>query len=180
MLNRIVGIAAIAAAAMGALIGCEANQINWGNHTYTVSGACIAMQPVTLHDGVGVGPAGYEVDFVKAYYGDLNHDGVQDAVVVLACTGSNRGGNQGATEIQIFSRDAKPIARLVQPDRYGSGNSFGSQFNLNSIGIHNNVLFTGAFGYLPGDPHCCASAYDVYRWDWNGHGFTPVDVETNQ
>lgn len=179
MRKKILAAVVTAAATVAALSGCEASQVNWANHTYTVSRSCLALQTVTLHNGKAVGPAGYEVDFVKVYYGDLNHDGVQDAAVVLSCTTANLGGNGVADEIQIFTRDAKPVARLVQPDRYGSGNPFGSEFNTNSIGIHNNVLYTGAYGWLDGDPHCCPSAYDVYRWDWNGHGFTPVDVETN-
>ncbi len=178
-------IATVAAivAVIAALSGCEANQISWANHFYAVSRAGCAPEPLTvggatLHNGTGV--VGFtRIMFEKVYYGDLNHDGVQDAAVILGCTDAG-GGNSAATEIQIFTRDAKPVARLVQPDRYGTVSEFGSQFNLNSIGIKNNILYTGAFGYVPGDPHCCPSAYDVYRWDWNGNGFTPVDVETNQ
>lgn len=178
-----VGIIVTLAAVVAALSGCEASQISWANHFFAVSRAGCAPVPLTvggatLHNGAGV--VGFTNIFLeKVYYGDLNHDGVQDAVVVLGCTDAG-GGNSGATEIQIFTRDAKPIARLIQPDRYGSGNPFGSEFNLRSIGIRNNVLYTGAFGYLPSDAHCCPSAYDVYRWDWNGHGFTAVDIETNQ
>ncbi|HEX4431124.1 MAG TPA: hypothetical protein VHZ96_17775 [Frankiaceae bacterium] len=173
-------VAALATAVAAALSGCEASQVSWANHTFTLSGSCLQLQTVTLHNGKAIGANGIEVDLVKVYYGDLNHDGVQDAVVMLDCSAAPTGGNGTGSEIQVFTRDAKPIARLVQPDRYGSGNPFGTQFNFNNVGVHSDVLYTGAWGWLPGDAHCCPSAYDVYRWDWNGHGFTPVDVQTNQ
>lgn len=188
MAPRVVAAVVTTIAAVAALSGCEVTQINWGSHYYAVSQSCEHAGAATLVNGSGVFsyPAPYQLDGVghtritlqKVYYGDLNHDGVQDAVVLLACSDAD-GGNGVGREIQIFTRDAKPVARLVQPDRYGSGNPFGSQFNPNNLGVHNNVLYTGAWGYLPGDPHCCPSAYDVYRWDWNGSGFTPVDVQTN-
>jgi len=59
-----------------------------------------------------------------------------------------------------------------------SGCLHGTATLRNGIGVHNNVLYTGAYGYRPSDPHCCSSAYDIYRWGWNGHGFTPVDVSS--
>ncbi len=170
-----------------ALSGCDVTQINWANHFYSVSRDCEHAGAVTLVNGTGVFPypLAYGLNGVlhtritlgRVYYGDLNHDGIQDAVVVLGCSNAD-GGNGTGSEIQIFTRDAKPIARIVQPDRYGSGNPFGSHFNPNNIGIHSNVLYTGAYGWAPGDCHACASRYDVYRWDWNGHGFTPVDVSS--
>ncbi len=189
MLKRILGVSVLAFGVIAALSGCEANQINWANHFYSVSRDCEHAGAATLVNGTGVFayPAPYRLDGVahtritleKVYYGDLNHDGIQDAVVLLACSDAD-GGNSVGSEIQIFTRDAKPVFRIVQPDRYASGNPFGSQFNPNNIGIHSNVLYTGAWGYRPGDAHCCPSAYDIYRWDWNGHGFTPVDVQTKQ
>jgi hypothetical protein len=180
MLKRMLAAGVTTAAIVAALSGCEASQISWANHTYTVSRGCLGLQTVTLHNGKAIGRSGIEVDLAKVSYGDLNHDRVQDAAVFLSCSAAPTGGNGTGTEIQIFTRDAKPVARLVQPDRYSSGNPFGSQFDPRNISIRNNVLYTGASGYLPSDAHCCPSAYDIYRWDWNGHGFTPVDVSTNQ
>jgi hypothetical protein len=172
---KIAAALATGVAVVTALSGCEVTQYNWANHFYSTSAGCLSGV-ATLHNGVGVGANGIEVVFKKVYYGDLNHDGVQDAVVFLSCDASPSGGNGSGSEIQIFTRDAKPLARLVEPDLYGSGNPFGSQFNSNNIGIHSNVLYTGAWSYRPNDPHCCPSAYNIFRWDWNGHGFTPVAV----
>lgn len=166
-------------ASLLALSGCQASLINWANHTYTMTGMCLSYQTVTLHNGRAIGRYGFEVRLAKVYYGDLNHDGQQDAAVLLTCDAFNQGGNAFADEIQIFTTNGKLISRLIQPDRYGSGNPWGSQFNTRSLGIRSNVLFTGAFGFLSNDNHCCASRYDVYRWDWNGHGFTPVDVKSS-
>ena len=182
-MKRIFAVVLTTVAAIAALSGCEVRQINWANHFYAVSRAGCAPEPLsvggtTLHNGTGV--VGYtRITLVKVYYADLTHDGVQDAVVVLACNDAG-GGSTAATEIQVFTRNGKPIARLTQPDRYGSGNPFGSQFKLDNIGIHNNILATGTYGFLPGDPHCCPQAYDVYRWAWNGRGFSPVDIKSNQ
>ena len=169
-------------AGIAALSGCEVTQINWSNHFYAVSRAC-AVEPLTVggttvHNAVGI-TGSTRITVEKVYHGDLNHDGILDAAVLLSCTDAF-GGNASGNEIQIFTRDAKPVARLVQPDRYGTGNPYGSQFAANEFRIINNVLYSGAYGYLPGDAHCCPSAHDVYRWDWNGSGFTPVDVQTNQ
>lgn len=180
MLKKIVGLLVTAAALIAAMSGCEVTQINWSNHTYTLSSNCLQLQTVTLHNGKAIGPNGIEVDLVKVFRTDLTHDGVLDAALLLDCSAAPLGGNGTSSEIQIFTRDARPVARLAQPDRYGSGNPFGSQFNANDIRVVNNVLHTGAYGYLPSDAHCCPSAYDVYQWQWNGHGFTPVDVRTNQ
>lgn len=175
---KLAAVVAGGVATIAALSGCEASQINWANHTYTVSGGCVQPQVVTLHNGTGTGSQRDQVSLEKVYYGDLNHDGVQDAVVVLSCSAAPLGGNATGTEIQVFTRDGKPVARLRQPDRYGNGDIWGDQFNPGNIGIHDNVLYTGAYGWEAGACHACATRYDIYRWDWNGHGFTPVDVSS--
>ncbi len=188
MVKRVFTIAAASTALVGVLAACDVQQTDWNNRYYAVSSGCLAPGGgATLVNGTGVfsypspyrpGQVGHtRITVEKILYGDFTHDGIQDVAVLLGCN-DNDGGNGSGTEIQIFTRDAKPVARLTQPDRYGSGNPFGSQFNRWNIGVSHNVLYTGAYGYKPGDPHCCPSAYEVYRWDWNGHGFTPVDVNS--
>src|ERR1700712_2055100 len=125
MLKRALGVAVTTTAVVAALSGCEASQVSWANHFYAVSRAGCAPEPLTVGGATlknGTGVVGFtRITVEKVYYGDLNHDGVQDAAVVLGCNDAS-GGNTTGSEIQVFTRDAKAVARLVQPDRYGSGN----------------------------------------------------------
>lgn len=184
-MKRILGTCLLIAGMVAALSGCEVNQISWANHFYIVSNSCATARlpagGTALSNGVGyIGTPGTlastRVDLLNTYYGDLTHDGIQDAVVFLNCHDTT-GGNANGSEIQVFTRDAKPVERLVAPNKYPGG-SFPPYFAYNQIRIVDNVLYTGVEGYLPRDSHAGPSAYDVYRWDWNGHGFTPVDVST--
>jgi hypothetical protein len=185
MLKRMLGVVALAASVIAGLVGCEASQINWANHFYVVSSACapapLTSGATTLHNGVGyIGTPGTlpgtSVGLLNVHYGDLTHDGIQDAAVFLGC-GDTIGGNHGGSELQVFTRDAKPVERLVAPNKYPGG-LFPPYFIAYEIKIVNNTLYTGVYSFLPGDPHAGPSAHDVYRWDWNGHGFTPVNVST--
>ena len=177
------GVAAVIVGAMAT--GCEANQISWANHFYVVSSACatagLPAGATTLHDGAGyIGTPGTlaatKVTLESVHYGDLTHDGIQDAAVFLNCH-DTVGGNTNGSEIQVFTRDAKPVERLVAPSKYPGG-LFAPFFVYNDIKVVDNTLYTGVASYLFGDSHAGPSARDVYRWDWNGHGFTPVNVST--
>lgn len=184
MFKRILGAGALTIGVIAALVGCEAAQINWGNHFYVMSNACapspLTAGATTLRNGAGVigtpgTLGGTRVTLQSVHYGDLTHDGIQDAAVFLNCH-DTIGGNHNGSEIQIFTRDAKPVARLIAPDKYGSGSPFPPYFIYNEIQIIDNTLYTGIESYLAGDAHASPSEHDLYRWDWNGHGFTAVDV----
>jgi hypothetical protein len=172
--KKALAFAATVTAAAAALSACEVTQINWNEHFYSVARLGCAPAPLTiggttLHNGQG--DVGFtHVRVSKVYRADVNQDGVLDAVVLLVCN-DNAGGNTTADEIQIFTRDDRPLQRLIEPDRYRTGNTFGSQFDPDSIRIVNGVLYTSAFGFGPGDAHCCPSHYDTYRWQWDGRGF---------
>ena len=185
MFKRMLGVGVLAAGVVAGLSACDVNQISWANHFYVVSSTCAQppMTPgaVTLHDGVGyIGTpgtsTGTRVDLLNVHEGDFTHDGVQDAAVLLNCH-DTVGGNNNGSEIQVFTRDAKPVERLVAPQKYPGG-SFPPYFVYNEISVVGNTLYTGVDSFLPGDSHAGPSAHDVYRWDWNGHGFTPVDITT--
>ena len=53
MPRRMIVILITALATVAAISGCEVTQINWSNRTYTVSGNCLGLASVTLHDGRG-------------------------------------------------------------------------------------------------------------------------------
>ncbi len=184
MWKWVLGAGLAAAGIVTALGACEVSQISWSNHAYVVSAACASaptMTPgaVTLHNGSGtIGVAktvgGTSVTLEGVHAGDITGDGVQDAVVLLNCH-DTIGGNHNGSELQVFTRNAKPIQRLVPPHKY-SGGAFAPYFVYNQIRIVNGTLYTEVDSYLPGDAHASPSAHDTYRWDWNGYGFTPVDV----
>ena len=186
MLKRILGTAVLAGGVIAALSGCEVTQISWANHFYIVGSACapapLTAGATTLHNGAGfIGtpgtPGGTRVLLGKVFYADLTHDGVQDAAVSLNCYGGSSSHGYLGTEIQVFTRDAKPVERLVPPQKYPDS-ALPPYFPYGDTGVSGNTLYTGVESYPAGSAHYLASAYDLYRWDWNGHGFTPVNVAT--
>ncbi len=171
-LREIAAVLSAAAAAAVSVSSCDVSQINWSNKSYAVSSAC-AGAPVTvqLHNGVGVNGR-TRVQVFGVYRGDFTGDRIADAAVVLGCTDA-QGGNQSGSEVQVFTRDAKPLARLVAP---GGGNDFvvvgGPQKPFINTLTHKFSTWVATFG--PGAPLCCPSSIDLYSRDWNGHGFTPA------
>jgi hypothetical protein len=156
------------------LTGCEANQIDWRNHYYVVSGqSCLTNGSLTLKNGSGV-VNGVRVSVVQTIYGDFTRDHVQDVAVVLGCS-SAEGGNLSGSEIQVFTRDAKPVQRLIAPG-VQAHDSYPPSFDLTNLFDSNfdrggDNLVTGVVSWKPNDPHCCPSVNTVYRWIWNGRGF---------
>ena len=120
MWKRVLGAGVLAAGVIAALVGCEVTQINWANHFYIVSSACapapLTAGATTLHNGVGyIGTPGTlpgtSVALMSVHYGDLTHDGIQDAAVFLGCH-DTIGGNHDGSELQVFTRDAKPLSLI--------------------------------------------------------------------
>jgi hypothetical protein len=184
MWKRMLGVGLAAAGVVAGVSACEVSQINWADHYYVVSPVCApapTMTPggVTLHNGSGTigvpGTAGgTSVTLEGVHEGDVTHDGIQDAVVLVNCH-DTIGGNNNGSEIQVFTRDGQPVQRLVAPQKYPGG-VVPDFFVWNQIQIIDGTLYTGVDSYLPADSHANPSAHDVYRWDWNGRTFTPVDL----
>jgi hypothetical protein len=167
--------------ALTGLTGCEVTQINWANHFYAVSSACIAPGgSVTLNNGTGVfaypdphtlsGVGHARVTLAKTIYGDFNNDGVDDVVNVLVCTDAD-GGNAYGAELQVFTRNGVPIERLTAP---GKANAAGlaPQFDVRSVVDRPfwgaDFLIADVSSYGPTDARCCPSQYTTYQYQWNG------------
>jgi hypothetical protein len=174
-MKRVLALLLAIAGLAVSLTGCEANQIDWRNRYYIVSGqSCLTNGSLTVKNGSGV-VNGVRVSVVKTIYGDFTRDHVQDVAVVLGCA-SAVGGNQTGSEIQIFTRDAKPVMRLIAPGARANA-SFPPSFDLTNLfnsklaPSGGDNLVTGVVSWKPTDPHCCPSVHTVYRWVWNGRGF---------
>lgn len=177
-LRRALGATAVTVSLAVALTACEANQINWSDHAYTVSSSCLAAQQVTVHNGTGIGTAHNQVTVVNVAYGDVNHDGVQDAAVLLQCADTNRGGHSSSEEIQLFTRDAKFITRLLWPNP-SAGRPFGSQFSdlwIGTDGDAKGLIVTRSPLYVTGDRFGSPSSGALCAWFYSKGVFTPTPI----
>jgi hypothetical protein len=182
-MKRIVGALLSCVACMTALTGltgCDVTQINWANHFYTVSSACIAPGgSVTLNNGTGVftfadshsltGVGHARVTLAKTMYGDFNVDGVSDVVNVLVCTDAD-GGNAYGAEIQVFTRNGTPVERVTAPGKV-SPSGIAPVFDVRSVVDHPfwgvDYLIAGVRSYASTDARCCPSQYTTYQYRWN-------------
>ncbi len=181
-MKKLVGVLVACISAFIALSGCEVTQINWANHAYTVGPTCMSPTgTATLRNGTGIYsyPAPYRlsgvshvrVTLAKTLYGDFTADGVNDVVTVLVCTDAD-GGNAYSSELQVFTRDGKPVQRLTAPGVRAPG-EFGlsPQLDVRSItdhpfwGVH--YIVAGVYSYAAADPRCCPSSYTTYWFQWD-------------
>jgi hypothetical protein len=155
------------------ITGCETNQIDWKNHFYGVSSrSCLTDGALTLKNGVGV-VNGVQVKVRQLVYGDFTHDGVQDVAVVLGCATAY--GTVGS-EIQVFTRDAKPLMRLTPPGPRTKGAlppafDLTHIMNIRSSAAGGDNLVTAVVFYTKGATEPASG--QAYRWIWNGSGFSP-------
>jgi hypothetical protein len=191
--KRLVALIAAVTGLTIMLTGCEVTQIDWRNHSYLVSEyGCNIGQNVTVKNGVAIlpGPPPYyngesltpmRVDVLKVVYGDMTGDGIEDVAVLLRCTsipGPNIAPDAG-NEIDIFTRNGKPLGRILAP--YGDG--FGpqaaafvpSEMTYQASGQLAGHLVTGTLRYWPGDTAGHPSIHETFGWrwsplfqDWNG------------
>jgi hypothetical protein len=183
-------LVALIAAALGltiALSGCEVTQIDWRNHFYVLSQqSCDTASSVTVKNGTAIlpGPPPYysgesllprRVDVLKTVFGDMTGDGVNDVAVLLRCSsipGPHIAASTGY-EIQVFTRDGKPVARALPPAGAGFGlraaRYVPSEMSYVTSGPHAGHLVTGVISYASNDPQCCPSIHDNYVWYWWPH-----------
>jgi hypothetical protein len=181
--KRLVALIAAVAGLTIMLTGCEVTQIDWRNHYYVVDGqSCVDFGALTVKNGSGYTDPfsglnnGREleplrVDVIKTVYGDMNGDGIQDVAVLLRCSyaAAPHIAAQTGYEIQVFTRDGKPLDRLVPPD--SPDYSHLSQFVLSSIRYDTTGPFAGHLvtDILTYDPFNLKAGLVVrrtYFWQW--------------
>jgi hypothetical protein len=178
------------------LSGCEVGQIDWRNHFYVVSSkSCLTDDALMLRNGsglLGTGPFdAIRVDVVKTIFGDETGDGVKDVAVVLRCTripGPHIAKEVGY-EIQIFTRNGRPLQRLPPTPHQNRGFTWYGKFVLSEIRFNttdapwkgHHYLSTGVIDYEYQDQECCPSIHVDYDWIWDpkskvfvGEGDWPV------
>jgi hypothetical protein len=183
-----VALIAAALSLTMALTSCEVTQIDWRNHYYVVSGqSCVDYGALTVRNGTGLTDPfaplnnGREleplrVDVVKTVYGDMTGDGINDVAVLLRCSYSAtpRIPAQTGYEIQVFTRNGVPVARIWPPEHLGFGNRAPrfnpADFFYQTKGPEAGHLITGVSYYDdPSDPQCCPSGYEQEVWYWLPH-----------
>ena len=146
----------------------EVRAIDWQNHTYLLD----ELGPVVVRDGhadfgisddnkvveVGVGRGSYSVE--RPLFGDIDGDGVEDAVISSVLS---TGGTGHFSDIRIYTmRGAELVAIGAIPggDR-GDGGIRRVTVDGNAVIVERNVL-------AEGDGLCCASGAQRERWVWRG------------
>jgi hypothetical protein len=74
--------------------------------------------------------------------------------------------------LELSNHKLRLVHEFVSDDDFGSGPG-------HSFDAATNTLNISSSHYLPGDSHCCISAYDLYRFKWNGHCFVQTSLSTH-
>jgi uncharacterized lipoprotein YbaY/heat shock protein HslJ len=127
----------------------------------------IYEQPVTLIDGVYEGEPFVEggasrptVTFIETpiAYGDINGDGQDDAVVLLA---ENSGGSGTFVYLAaLVNQDGQPVNVATT--------LLGDRVQVQSLGIENNQVVVEMVQAGPDDPMCCPSQQVVKTYELQG------------
>ncbi|TSC55743.1 MAG: Uncharacterized protein G01um101418_790 [Parcubacteria group bacterium Gr01-1014_18] len=160
--------------------GCKSDQDdmkteeNLKNCNYTVGTNWSPQWTVKLTDGLYYfikkdlameldnevdGPA--HVTFEQSAIGDLNHDGLDDAVVVLNV---NYGGTANVLNMVVLVQDG--MGQYTQMADY----MFLDRDVIQYLFIDHGVITARVFVHAEDDPLCCATHYDTYRFkivDWS-------------
>jgi hypothetical protein len=105
-------------------------------------------------------------------YGDLNGDGIGDAVVAAACTAST---SSWPDQVEVFDgaspNPARP-RRLATLLDYGDGTD-DRGLRVQDIRIRGATVTVTSTAYVPADPNAAPSRRVVDTFTWDGHGFGP-------
>ena len=98
------------------------------------------------------------VTFEKAEFGDLNDDGVEDAVVIL---NTYAGGNRSFMELAaVLNRDGAPY-NIASID-------MGYSVPINFLSIESGNIIIDMMTYGPNDAMCCPTERKVFRYKLSG------------
>lgn len=142
--------------------------IDFLNRTYQSGDA----GAITVKDG----EASFEVDpcmpdiqgwfnVTPPSYGDVDGDGVEDALVVTAFNG---GGTGTFTEGEVYAMRAGATEPVVIGQIPGGDRGDGG---LSDVRIENGKILVERFMSMDDDGACCPSKIQKEVWAWDGHAF---------
>jgi hypothetical protein len=114
----------------------------------------------TLVDGhlPGTPPGEAGVALRETAFGDLNGDGLAEAVAVLSCT-------QGSTVVRTVHVYKNPLGYLARVD---AGATLGKPISLTGVRVTNGLVEVSARYPGKDDPRCCPKGYVVQRFKLEG------------
>jgi hypothetical protein len=170
----------LAAVACLLLAGC-ATRTDWANTAYTVT--CDGIVPdgfrTTVVDGSARVPADgsrpphydhYDVRITATASGDLDGDGVPDAVVLLDC--SPQPSNGIVQEVLLFSSTGSPLGALPSPRTLPENVLLPPVYDPAGLSVQDGEIVAAMTAYGPGDSHASGPSVPfTVRWRFDGEAF---------
>jgi hypothetical protein len=157
---------------------------DWRNASYTLTcdGLAPGGLPVTLVDGAaqasaeGGGPLHYDhfdVRYEAGASGDIDGDGVPDAVVLLMC--SPQPSNGFVEEVQVISPTRGRIGVLPSSTTLPEASVLAPLYDPAGLSVQRGDIVAAMKVYGPGDSHASGpSEHVTVRWHWDGRRFVRV------
>lgn len=192
------GLSAVGLAAWALLAGCAAQggsgaaprsppaaaTHDWRSATYTMT--CDGLAPegfsVTLADGAARVPADvsqtpyydyFDIRFEAEASGDIDRDGIPDAVVLLQCFPQPSNGFR--EEAQVFSAARGRLGVLPSPATLPEAAELAPLYDPTGLTVENGDILAAMKVYGPGDSHASGpSEHVTVRWHWDGQRFIRV------
>lgn len=156
--------------------GASIRSIDWANRTYTGGDT----GSVTVKDGEAELEIDPEMPEMRGWfnvsspsYGDVDGDGVEDAIVI---TTYNGGGTGNFTTGQVFALRPGASEPVVIGEIPGGDRGDGG---LNDITIEGGKILVERNLSTEDDGACCPSKLVKEVWHWDGHAFVE-DVAASQ
>src|SRR4051794_27579101 len=158
--------------------------IDWLNRTYTVT--CDGIVPdgfrTTVVDGSARVPADgsrpphydhYDVRITATASGDLDGDGVPDAVVLLDC--SPQPSNGIVQEVLVFSSTGHPLGELPSPRTLQGTAQLPPLYDPAGLSVDDGEIVAAMTAYGPDDSHASGPSVPLtVRWRFDGQDFVLV------
>jgi hypothetical protein len=149
----------------------QVRAIDWQNRAYTLG----ELGEVTVKDGhadfalsdddkvVAAGPGSGSYRVERPLFGDIDGDGVEDAVITGVVS---TGGTGHFSDIRIYTVRAGNVVEIggIPGGDRGDGGIAG-------VTLDGAVVVVERFQSADGDGACCPSQLQHERWTWDGTGF---------
>lgn len=154
---------------------------DWRNTTYTVT--CDGIVPGGLPADVVDGTARVDADSSRPPYfehydievaatasGDVDGDGVPDAVVLLEC--SPQPSNGIVQEVLVFSSTGRPMGALPSPRTLQGTALLPPLYDPDGLSVEHGDIVAAMTAYGPGDFHASGPSVPLtVRWRFDGQSF---------